>query len=258
MPLISKGVKTIIIKFGGSIITHKSVPYSFNADVTKQLALQLKDGGDEYVLVHGAGSYGHPLAQKFHLEKGLGGTQKQEKLHGVCRTHTAVRTLNNEVMKVLHEVNIPAVSVSPFPFYDNDFDWRIIRKILHFGFTPVTYGDVVMSQGNIAICSGDLLMKEIALELGPERAIFVTDVDGIYLNPDDTTAVLGETSIEEIEQAHVTGSTHTDVTEGMAGKLREIKAMVDGGVEVDIINGKKEGRLLEAIKGNVKGTKIRG
>src|SRR2546428_13981929 len=48
-------------------------------------------------------------------------------------------------------------------------------------FTPVTFGDVVRDlRRGFSICSGDLLMLELARAFRPERALFVADVDGLF------------------------------------------------------------------------------
>lgn len=251
-------VKTVIIKLGGSVITNKAIPYHFNAEITRNLCQDLVTAGDRYVLVHGAGSFGHPLAKKYHLDQGFSGGTKDEKVKGAAQTHQSVRDLNGMVIHTLLDVGIPAVSLSPFLFFNSFFGTDLFSRIVEFGFTPVTFGDVVLRDNNITIYSGDFLMKKIALELNPKKAIFVTDVDGIFPDPGDTTKILTDTTLKEVEKVALRGSSHTDVTQGMAGKIKEIKDMVKRGIEVDIINGRKPQCLLNAIKGNAAGTRIRG
>jgi len=251
-------VKTIIIKFGGSVITNKAIPYHFNAEITRNLCQDLVTAGGHFVLVHGAGSFGHPLAKKFHLDQGLSREKKDEQVKGAAQTHQSVRDLNGKVIHTLLDVGIPAVSLSPFLFFNSLFGSGLFERILKFGFTPVTFGDVVLKDDNITIYSGDLLMKKIALELNPEKAIFVTDVDGIFPDLQDMTTILTDTTLKEVEKVVLRGSSHPDVTQGMAGKIREIKDMVNKGIEVDIINGQKPRCLRDAIRGHVTGTRIRG
>ncbi len=251
-------VKTIIIKLGGSVITNKAIPYHFNAEITRNLCHELFTAGGKYVLVHGAGSFGHPLAKKFHLGQGFSKDTKDEQVKGAARTHQSVQNLNSLVIHTLLDLDIPAISLSPFLFFNSLFGTGLFNHILDFGFTPVTFGDVVLTDDNITIYSGDFLMKKIALELNPEKAIFVTDVDGIFPDPGDRTTILTDTTLKEVEKVVLRGSSHPDVTHGMAGKIKEIKDMVKNGIEVNIINGQKPKCLLNAIKGNVVGTRIRG
>lgn len=251
-------VKTIIIKLGGSVITNKAIPYQFNVEMTRNLCHDLFIAGGKYVLVHGAGSFGHPLAKKFRLGQGFSEDTRDEQVKGAAWTHQSVRDLNGMVIRTLLDVGVPAVSLSPFIFFNSLFGTGLFNRILEFGFTPVTFGDVILTDDSITIYSGDFLMKKIALELNPIKAIFVTDVDGIFTDPGDTTTLLTDTTLHEVENAVLRGSSHPDVTHGMAGKIKEIKDMVNNGTEVDIINGYKPKCLLNAIRGNVTGTRIRG
>ena len=176
MPSISKGVKTIIIKFGGSIISNKAVPYSFNENVTRKLAHQLKECKDEYVLVHGAGSFGHILAKKHKLNEGL---RNNEQLQGFALTHVQVQQLNSLVLEALHEENIPGVSIPPHAWFTLDnheptaVDYSFFDQYLKTGFTPVTFGDVILdARLGFSICSGDLLMVLLAQHYNPTKVVF--------------------------------------------------------------------------------------
>ncbi|MEM4221902.1 MAG: hypothetical protein QW097_00515 [archaeon] len=55
-----------IIKLGGSVITDKKTYLSFREPVVKNIAKVLKkawDSGENFILVHGAGSFGHIKAK---------------------------------------------------------------------------------------------------------------------------------------------------------------------------------------------------
>ena len=64
----------IILKLGGSIITDKG---SGNAGVVREnvlrdIAKTLKEFSDiPLLLVHGAGSYGHPQARQYNIQSGV-------------------------------------------------------------------------------------------------------------------------------------------------------------------------------------------
>jgi len=52
-----------LIKFGGSVITEKSNRDAvFKKSIMDKLAKSLASAGKEYIIVHGAGSFGHVLA----------------------------------------------------------------------------------------------------------------------------------------------------------------------------------------------------
>ncbi len=50
----------ILIKLGGSVLTDKSIPFSFDQETTKRLSREIKVSEEDIVVVHGGGSFGHP------------------------------------------------------------------------------------------------------------------------------------------------------------------------------------------------------
>ncbi|MEA2055074.1 MAG: isopentenyl phosphate kinase [Candidatus Thermoplasmatota archaeon] len=242
----------IAIKLGGSVITNKEKECRFNKRITYRLAGEIAEAGKKVMIVHGAGSFGHPQAKKHGLHKGFVNRKKQ--IDGISLTHFTVRQLNLKVMDALRSAGIPAVSMPPFPFPDEKFSYRIGR-LVEVGLMPVTFGDVLLNN-DVSIISGDALMETLSKELGAERAIFVTNVDGIYADPGRKGSIIRECSADELNGIFFRGDVKADVTSGMAGKVRSIKEMVYSGIEVDVVNGRKPGRLRDAINGKVVGTRV--
>ena len=52
----------ILIKLGGSVITDKKEYRKFNRDIVARLCSEIKDSGEDVIVVHGAGSFGHVIA----------------------------------------------------------------------------------------------------------------------------------------------------------------------------------------------------
>ena len=62
----------IILKIGGSILTNKdSIESEVDSESLKRIALEIKSSLDnsfkELIIVHGAGSFGHPPAKKYKI-----------------------------------------------------------------------------------------------------------------------------------------------------------------------------------------------
>ncbi|KAA0002784.1 MAG: isopentenyl phosphate kinase family protein [Thermoplasmata archaeon] len=242
----------IVIKLGGSVITYKNKENTFNARATKRLAKEIAEAGEKIIIVHGAGSFGHPQAKEYELHKGF--VDKERQIKGISLTHASVRKLNMKILDVFISLGINAVSLPPFPSISKSF-LENVKKIADMGLTPVTFGDVLLNS-NVSIISGDKLMELIALHVKAERAIFVTDVDGIYGDMKKDDSLFKICTPNELEDAFIHGSKATDVTSGMAGKVKSIKRMAYSGVEVHVINGKKPRRLFNAIKGKRVGTMV--
>ncbi|MFO8132965.1 MAG: isopentenyl phosphate kinase [Thermoplasmatota archaeon] len=240
----------IAVKLGGSVVTDKRRECCYRADVAQRLAHELAAADEPVMVVHGAGSYGHPQAERYGLQQGGG----PDVLEGVAVTHAAVRDLNLRLLTAMHQAGIAAVSLPPFPSLDEGFTERM-RQAVTAGLTPVTFGDVLI-EPEVAIVSGDVLMQRLSAGLSAHRAIFVTNVDGILRNPKRPETVIARCTPDELSGAAFDDVDGADVTAGMAGKVKAIKEMAYSGIDVAVINGGKAGRLRQALQGDVHGTMV--
>ncbi len=267
----------IILKIGGSIITEKNskepkVDYNNLNRICKEIKesfsskninAELMDG---LVIVHGAGSFGHPPASEYKIGQPFPNEEFPEKRIGFSKTQLAVKQLNTYVCNALIEHGLPAVSMQASSFVTTsdkriyDFDLDFIKNYLKNGFIPVLYGDPVLDEKyRMAILSGDQILQYVARFLVSDRVVLGTDVDGVYdKNPkkhSDAKLIEEVNSIEDIIQMEST--TNIDVTGGMVGKVKELLSLADIGVDSEIINANHPGVIAAALQNNkVKGTKI--
>lgn len=245
-----------ILKLGGSVITHKDKYFSANLNNIKRLAYEIYESNvRSLIIVHGAGSFGHPVAKKYSISNGL---KNPEQLVGYSLTHQSMTHLNQIIVDTLLEQGVPAFSVSASSMLVTkckrlvELNMDIIRKLVETGLIPVLYGDAVLdTEQGFAILSGDQLVVKLALELEAERIIFGTDVDGIFTsNPkiDENAKLLEKLSISNIT-AKVGNATHTDVTGGMYGKLAEAEEAVKNGTKVFFLNANKKNIVKQALRG---------
>ncbi len=255
-----------IIKFGGSVITNKTKENCFKQEVVDDLVKAIKKANKETIIIHGAGSFGHIIADKYNLNKGH---KSSDQLLGFSLTHGMVQKLNSLVLDSLHNNGIPAVSIPPHSslILNNHnplkFDYIIFKEYLDMGFTPVTFGDVVLDKKlGFSICSGDLLMLLLAENLEPEKTIFVIDEDGFFTsNPkEDKNAELIESATKDQLNGYVASKDrHADVTGGMQGKIETIKKIAELGIDTILLNGNKPDRLFKVLNGEkTKSTIITG
>jgi isopentenyl phosphate kinase len=255
-----------IIKFGGSVITDKRKENCFKEEVVNNLAKEIKKSKKDTIIIHGAGSFGHIIADKYNLNEG---NKYEDQLHGFCLTQGTVQKLNSLVLDVLHNNGISAVSIPPHTILKLNnhnplsFDYIIFRDYLNKGFTPVTFGDVVLDKKlGFSICSGDLLMQLLAEHLKPEKIIFIIDEDGLFTsNPkiDTNAELIKSTTIDQLNRYTAHKDKHVDVTGGMQGKIEAIKNIAKLGIDTILINGNKPNRLFKVLIGkNAKSTNISG
>ncbi len=255
-----------IIKLGGSVITDKSIVNCFRKEIFNRLANEIKKADKTTIIVHGAGSFGHILAKKFNLNNGL---KNKDQLHGFCLTHAMVQKLNSLVLDSLHNNGVSAVSIPPHSILMlsnkkiKRFDYNIFKDYIEIGFTPVTFGDIVLDvKLGFSICSGDLLVNLLAKYFHPERVIFVIDEDGLYTsNPkiNKNAKLIENISLDKLIDLSTTLDSHADVTGGMAGKISSIKNLAELGIESVLLNGNKPDRLYKVLVGKkTKSTKVFG
>jgi isopentenyl phosphate kinase len=260
-------VKAIILKLGGSAITIKEKPFTANQSVIENLAHEIaKAKVPHLVLVHGGGSFGHPLAKQYAISEGL---KDPSQIIGFSKTHDAMTVLNRLLVETLIQCNIPAVGIAPSSFIVTKsgrmekMDANIISKISEMGFVPVLYGDAVLdTRKGFTILSGDQLAASLAIILGADRIILGVDVDGLYTcdpKSDPSAKLIEKTNLNELKKEHswIDKAKVTDVTGGMYGKIIELIPAIEHGTRALIVNGTKRGSIYRALcNEKLKGTII--
>ena len=246
----------ILIKLGGSVITDKKTDCAINRDQLSFIASAISSastGG--LVIIHGAGSCGHPEAKRFRLDKGAVAGQTE----GIYVTHSAVSRLNDAVVETLREKGVAAVGVHPLhtAVADNGrlvaFEYRHLEKMLMLKMVPVIHGDVVMDLSRGAcIVSGDQLVRYLAVGLNINRVGLATDVPGVL----DGGHVVPEISKKMAPSLQIGNSMHTDVTGGMRGKINELLGLAGAGIGSEIFHVSRIGDFLAGTDNG--GTKIKG
>lgn len=241
------------------MITDKRRRFTVKRAVLRRLARELTAAKGSLVLVHGGGSFGHPVASKYKIAEGYGGPRQ---LIGFALTHRAMEKLNAYVVDALQQAGVPAVAMQPSAcaVVENgrikSMELTPLRKLLKLGLVPVLYGDAVPDLGKgMSILSGDQLVAQLACELGAKRVILGVDVDGVYtVNPktNKNAELVQEISLSNwssVKKRLSSGVGGRDVTGGIANKMRELLALVERGVEAEIVNAAKPNILRRAILG---------
>lgn len=246
-----------VLKLGGSVITNKEGFKAADYDAIGRLAEEISlSGVTELVLVHGGGSFGHPLAKRYSIAEGF---KERSQVLGFSETHKAMMELNDVIVDALIGRGVPAFPLPPSSFIVTSngrietLKLQVLRRLLRRGFTPVLYGDAVLdTRRGFSILSGDQLSARLALKLKASRLVFGVDVDGVYtsnpkLNPD--ARLFESLSLSEAKSlARIEGATTTDVTGGMLSKIQEVLPVVEAGIPVLILNAKKPRNIFKALK----------
>ncbi len=218
-----------ILKIGGSFITRKSGYRELetgNLDfMARTIASVWKKGVQDFVLVHGAGSFGHAPVLKYGIKDGV--KNEAQKL-GYADTHWACNELSQVFVNALIKARVPAISLPPAALIEqkekriSKFDTGIVQKYLKKGFLPVLYGDVVLDSSLVgSVCSGDQIVSYLGKDA--EFVVLATDVDGVLDDAGKVIPLITKENFSEIKKHLKT--KEGDVTGAMEGKLRELLSL---------------------------------
>lgn len=259
----------IILKVGGSVITDKfsKVPKVNQENlkrISREIASTYLKERMPLIFVHGVGSYGHVIVNKTGIDKGI---KNEEQLKAFAETQRLQNELNCIVTKQLIEDKIPAIpcQASMSAVMDSGrlihMDTSAIEELVNIGMVPVLYGVPAYDKTQkCSILSGDQIAPYLAVKLNAKKIIHGTNVDGVFTsdpNKNSNATLIPEINSKNINKVKewLTGSTTTDVTGGMFGKVSELLKI---GIESQIINALVNGNISKALAGEkVKGTIIR-
>lgn len=259
--------KATILKIGGSVITDKSGELNARMQEISRLAEEIKKADiQNLIIVHGGGSFGHPLAQQYAIK---GGFKEEAQKIGFAETHHVMTVLNGLFMDALIWHNVPAVSVTPSSCVTTrdgrieSFEDTTLKKLLEMGFLPVMYGDAVFDvKIGFTILSGDQLVSYIATKFNAEKIVMGVDVDGLYDSDpknEKDARMFKHLSLSELRSLRDRLGTPTacDVTGGMFGKMSELIPALENGILVKVVNATKPDYVYKALMGEtVEGTTI--
>jgi len=250
----------IIFKIGGSILTDKSKYKKIRGNEINRIASELTIISEmneskelpKLILIHGAGSFGHPLVK----EKGL-----QEKsvtnFLDVLDVQLAVKELHSKFIRVLSDRGIEVQTFHPSSFVVTkageivSFETKQIEESLKRNVVPVLHGDMVMdSELGSYVLSGDRIVSYLATKFGADKV-------GMGTN----TPVLDEDGdpIEKVDASDVSytnNSCDADVTGGMKNKIREL-LNINHKCEAYIFDASEEGNIKKFMKGCPVGSKVK-
>lgn len=249
-----------LLKLGGSIITKKQgwreADLGMIEKLAKVVASAWKKSERDWVLVHGAGSFGHPLVVKYDVDNGV--KSAKQKL-GFAITHEACSELSVLVTSALNTEGIPAISIRPALIITSknkrihSFNTKIIDDYLEAGYLPVLSGDMVpdIELGG-SVCSGDQIISYLGKKA--DKIILATNVDGVLDDKGKVIPRVTNANFTEVSR-HFKEPKGKDVTGAMAGKIRELLNLETPSY---IVNGLKPERLEKLMLGEkVECTEIR-
>jgi len=215
----------LVLKLGGSVITEKDEPETVDRGALEACASALGDYEGDAVVVHGGGSFGHYHAERHGVTEETG-TRNASALLDV---HDAMGQLNDRVIAALRAHDVATAPVEPFSLAHRDRDGALtmpvggLETLIAEGFVPVLHGDGVPHRGTgVTVLSGDEVVVELARSLGAQRVGLCSTVEGVY---DASGNVIDRIDEFDAVAEPLGASEATDVTGGMAGKVRTLLSL---------------------------------
>jgi len=213
---------TTVLKLGGSVITDKTREGELDEAGLGAAADAVAGASDDLVLVHGGGSFAHPRADAH----GVTVTDGTDDAAAVTDVHGAMAALSDAVVGALQERGVPALPVDTLSVASRDAAGTLslpagaVERMLGEDFLPVVHADPVVRVGaGATVLSGDEVVTSLARSLDADRVGLCSAVPGV-LNTDGE--VIDRVDSWDDAAEALGGSAGTDVTGGMAGKVRTL------------------------------------
>lgn len=245
--------KTVVIKYGGSAMENEELC----ADVMSDIVL-LKILGVNPVIVHGGGKAINKMfdALDFPVEFIDGQRVTTPEAMDVVR-EVLVGQVNQDLVKAINKhgnlaVGMSGADANTIICEPMDEVHGLVGNIVHVNtayienlirseYIPVIATVGVGEDGGYYNINADIAAGHIAAAIGAQKAVFLTDVDGVYQNYPDEDSLISNMSLNEMIKMLDSG----EVDKGMIPKFEACMFALHTGVfRTHIINGKTPHSLL--------------
>lgn len=245
--------KTIVIKYGGAAMTDPVLRNQVADDI-----VLMKLMGVQPVIVHGGGRDVTDLSEALGLKaEFVGGLRVTTPQVMEVVKMALVGKVNKEIVNAINVHGRYAVGISGedgglvtgVPISDElgragrvtQIDTSVVDNLLMDEFIPVIATVAIGEDGQSLNINADVVASELAVALGADKCIFLTDVDGIYADFTDKTSLISVLSTAEASALMgegVDGDHEPSIAGGMIPKIRSCVDVVRGGVRrAHILNG---------------------
>ncbi|MBX7171983.1 MAG: acetylglutamate kinase [Pyrinomonadaceae bacterium] len=262
--------KTFVVKFSGKVTENKENLHS----LAEELAL-LHQVGIRVCVIHGGGKQLSQLAEKLGVAQTVidGRRVTDDDTLELAKMIFAGK-INTEILAALRLRGTDAVGLSgvdgdvisavkrPPKEIKNretgetktvDFgnvgdvvevNAKLLKLLLENDYLPVISSLGADDNGQIFNINADTIASEIAVKLQAEKLVLLSDVNGIYLDPNDETTRISRVTVREAEEMIANGTA----TGGMIPKLQSLISLLNRGVKsAHIISGNERNTLLSEV-----------
>ena len=250
--------RTVVVKYGGNAMTNAELQAAFAEDV-----VFLRYSGVRVVVVHGGGPQITEHLDRLGLESEFAGglrvttTESMQVVRmvlvgqvnptvvGLINAHGPFAVgLSGEDAHLLTAERRPATVGGELVDVGLvgdvvDVQPQIVRALLDEGKVPVVATVAPGLDGEIYNVNADTAAAAIAIALGAEKLVVLTDVEGLYADWPASTDVVSQISADELE------ALLPELSSGMVPKMEACLRAVRGGVpRAHVLDGRVPHSLL--------------
>ena len=250
--------RIIVVKYGGSAMVDENLKKQVIQDVTL-----LKLVGFKPIIVHGGGKeisrWVGKVGMEPHFVNGLRVTDAET----MEIAEMVLNKVNKSLVQMVQELGVKAVGISGkdgglltvekkysdgkdigFVGEITDVNPKVLYDLLEKDFLPIVCPIGMDKEFNTYNINADDAACAIAKAVSAEKLAFLTDIEGVYKNPEDKSTLISELTIEDahalIDEGFICG--------GMLPKLNNCIDAIDNGVSrVHIMDGRIPHCLLLEI-----------
>ena len=256
LPFIQKFQgKTVVVKYGGSAMLDEKLKYN----VIKDVAL-LKLVGMKPVIVHGGGKEISKWVEKVGKEAEFINGLRVTDAETMEIAEMVLSKVNKSLVSLMQQVGLKAVGISGkdggllkvkkrfhggkdigYVGEVTEVDTEILNTLIEHDFIPVVAPIGVSDEFEDYNINADDAACAVATALNAEKLVFLTDIEGVFIDPTDKSTLISEMNLDEARELIDNGV----VGGGMLPKLNNCIAAMDNGVaRVHILDGRLEHCLL--------------
>lgn len=259
LPYIQKfNRKIIVVKYGGSAMIDESLKRRVIQDVTL-----LKLVGFKPIIVHGGGKEISRWVEKVGMEpKFINGLRVTDE-ETMEVAEMVLNRVNKSLVRLVEELGVRAIGISGkdggllkvdkkytdgadigYVGQIKEVNIQIVKDLLEKDFLPIICPVGLDDEYQTYNINADDAADAIARAIGAEKLAFLTDIEGVYKNPSDSSTRISSMTVKEaralIDEGYVGG--------GMLPKLQNCIDAIENGVKkVHILDGRIPHCLLLEI-----------
>lgn len=243
--------KTVVIKYGGSAWDDPALRESFAGDVTLMAMVGIRP-----IVVHGGGPQISAAMKTEGIEPAwVEGLRVTDADTMAVVQRTLVGVINPEIVRFLNGHGASAIGVNGLDAdlfraeprdaqlgYVGDIttvNSNLIQSMVEAGLVPVVAPIARGEDGHVYNVNADTAAGALATALRAQKLVYLTDVEGVYLDRKEPTSLVSRMNLSDLEGILAT------MDGGMLPKLLSVAHALKAGVaQAHILDGRTQHALL--------------